>query len=96
LRHAFSKRARFLRVHRLADRELVERDDSLALVPDVYQHLVLVDPDDAPADDVALLEGNQRGVVVGNDLAVDLEQKTARALDDPLRGRRLYIRHCGA
>ena len=33
-------------------------------------------------DDVALLEGGERGVVVGDDLAVDLEQQAVGAFDD--------------
>ena len=70
-----------VRVDRLADRELVERDDALALVADVDQDLVLVDPDDLAGHDVALLEGDDGRVVVGDDLAVDLEQQSVRALD---------------
>ena len=73
-----------VRIDRLADRQLVERDDALALVADVDQDLVLVDADDLARDDVALLEGDDGGVVVGDDLAVDLEQESVRALDDVL------------
>ena len=71
-----------VRVDRLADRQLAERDDPLALVADVDQDLVLVDLDDLARNDVALLEGDDGRVVVGDDLAVDLEQEAARALDD--------------
>ena len=45
------------------------------LVADVDQDLVLVDPHDLARDDVALLEGLDRRVVVGNELAVDLDQE---------------------
>ena len=69
------------RVDRLADRELVRGDDPLRLVADVDQDLVLVDPHDLALDDVALLEGDHRRRVVGDDLAVDFEQQAARALD---------------
>ena len=58
-----------------------ERDDALALVADVDQDLVLVDLHDLPGDHVALLEGDEGRVVVGDDLAVDLEQEAVRALD---------------
>ena len=68
-----------VRVHRLPDGQLVDRDDALALVPDVDQDLVLVDADDVPADHVALLEEHDRGVVVRDYLAVDLEQQAVRA-----------------
>ena len=70
------------RVDGLADRELVRGDDPLALVADVDEDLVLVDADDAAGDDVALLEGGEGGVVVGDDLAVDLEQQAVGAFDD--------------
>src|SRR6185295_5583451 len=68
------------RVDRLADRELVGGNYALRLVADVDQDLVLVDADDATLDDVALLEGDHRRRVVGNDLAVDLYQQAAGAL----------------
>src|SRR3954468_9959025 len=71
-----------IRIYRLADRELVVGDDPFALVSDVDQDLVLVDPDDLPGDDVAFFEGNDRGVVVRDDLAVDLEEHPVGALDD--------------
>src|ERR1700730_1403904 len=55
-------------VDRLSDRELVGRDDALRLVADVDEDLFLVDADDLAGHDVALLEGDDRGVVVGNQL----------------------------
>ena len=48
----------------LADRQLGERDDALALVADVDQDLVLVDPDHPPGDHVPLREDRERQVVV--------------------------------
>ena len=71
-----------VRVDVLADRELVGGDDPLALVADVDEDLVVVDADDVAGDDVALLEGGEGGVVVGDDLAVDLEQQAVAAFDD--------------
>ena len=70
------------RVDRLADGQLVRGDDAFALVADVDEDLVLVDADDAAGDDVTLLEGGDRGVVVGDDAAVDLEQQPVGAVDD--------------
>src|SRR4051812_15481772 len=64
-----------VRVDVLADRELVGGDDPFALVADVDEDLVVVDAHDAARDDVALLEGGERGVVVRDDLAVDLEEQ---------------------
>src|SRR6185312_1044442 len=49
-------------VDRLADRQLPGGDDALALVTDVDEDLVLVDPDHLAGDDVALFEGDDRGV----------------------------------
>ena len=46
-----------VRIHGLADRELVRGDDALGLVADVDEDLVVVDAHDAARDDVALLEG---------------------------------------
>ena len=69
-------------IDRLADRKLAGGDDPLGLVADVHQHLVVVDPHDVAGDDVAFLEGVERRVVVGDDLAVDLEQQTVRPFDD--------------
>src|SRR4051794_14865451 len=72
-------------VGRLPDRQLAREDDALGLVADVDEHLVLVDADHVAADHVALLEGDEGGVVVGDDLAVDLEQQPIRALDGGAR-----------
>ena len=66
-------------IDRAADRELVGRDDALRLVADVDQDLVLVDPHDLAGDDIALLEGLDRRVVVGDELAVDLDQEVGGA-----------------
>ena len=66
-------------IDRAADRELVGRDDALGLVADVDQDLVLVDPHHLAGDDVALVEGLDRRVVVGDELAVDLDQEVGRA-----------------
>jgi hypothetical protein len=63
------------RIDRTADRELVGGNDPLRLVADVHQDLVLVDADDIAADDIALLERLDRRVVVGNELAVLLDQQ---------------------
>ena len=82
-------------VDRLADRQLVGGDDALGLVADVDEHLVLVDADDLAGDDVALLERRERGVVVGDDLAVDLEQEAVGALDDLARRRAAVAVGCG-
>ena len=75
-----------VRVDRLADRQLVGRDDALGLVADVDEDLVLVDPHDVAGDDLALLDRAQGRVVVGDDLPVDLEQEPVRA-----RRRRLAV-----
>ena len=75
-------------VHRAADRELVRGDDALGLVADVDEDLVLVDPDDRAGDDVALIEGLDGRVVVGDELAVDLDQQLAGAAVRPRRRRR--------
>src|SRR3954453_4231689 len=74
------------RVDRAADRELVRGDDALRLVADVDQDLVLVDADDLAADDVALLEGLEGGVVFWDQLAVDLDHEVVRARRGRLRG----------
>jgi hypothetical protein len=73
-----------------ADRKLVRRDDALGLVADVDQDLVLVDADDLAAHDIALLEGLDRGVVIGDELAVDLDHEVVGA-----RRRRLWGAVCG-
>ena len=64
----------------LPDTQLVGEDYSLALVADVHQDLVLVDPDDLAGDYIPLFEGDERGVVVGDNLAVDLQQEAVGAL----------------
>ena len=71
-----------VRVDVLADGKLVGGDDPLALVADVDEDLVVVDADDTAGDDLALLEGGEGGVVVGDDLPVDLEQQAVAAFDD--------------
>jgi hypothetical protein len=76
------------RVDRLANRELVRGNDALGLVADVDQDLVLVDPHDLALDDVALLEGDHRRGVIGDDLAVDFEQQAVRSLNGRASGRR--------
>ena len=63
-------------IDRLADRQLVGRDDALGLVADVDEHLVLVDAYDIARHDLALLEGLHRGVVVGDYLTVDFQKKS--------------------
>ena len=65
-------------IDRLADRKLVGGDDPLRLVADVHEDLVLVDAHDLAADHVALAEGVDRRVVVGDELAVDLDQEVVR------------------
>ena len=77
-----------VRVDGLADGQLVRGDDPLALVADVDQDLVVVDAHDAACDDLALLEGGEGGVVVRDDLPVDLEQQAIGAFDDARVGRR--------
>src|SRR4051794_11954483 len=84
-----------LRVDVLADRELVGGDDPFALVSDVDEDLVVVDPDDVAGDDVALLEVDEGRVVVGNLLAVDLEEQAVGALDDLGVGEGLVGGHGG-
>ena len=71
----------FVRVDGLADRKLVGGDDPLALVADVDEDLVVVDAHDAAGEDVALFEVDERRVVVGDDLPVDLEQEPVGALN---------------
>jgi hypothetical protein len=82
-----------VRIHRLADRELIHRNDALALVADVNQDLVLVYAHDLSGHDVAFLEGHEGRVVVGNDLTVDLEQESIRALDGAGGSSSLCFRH---
>ena len=71
-----------VRIDRLADRQLVVEDDAFALVPDVDQNFVLVDPDDLAGDDVALFEEHDRRAVVGDDTRLDLEERSVGAGDD--------------
>src|ERR1700712_1157049 len=61
----------FRRVDRLADRELVARDDTLSLVADVDEDLVFVDADNFAVDHVSLVEGNHRRRVIRDDFSVD-------------------------
>jgi hypothetical protein len=44
----------------VADRQLLGRDDSFGLVADVQEDLVVIDPDDLPRDDVAVVKIFQR------------------------------------
>ncbi len=53
-----------------ADRELGDGNDSLGLVADVDQHLVLVDADDGSVHDLALVDRRERAVVVRDQLTV--------------------------
>jgi hypothetical protein len=48
------------RLHVVADRQLLGRDHALGLVADVEQHLVAVDLDHVPLDDVSVLEVAER------------------------------------
>jgi len=50
---------------------------------------------DVAGDDVALGEGVQRRVIVGNDLTVDLEQQTVRTFDDLGTGQIGWWGHSG-
>jgi len=75
-----------VRVDRLADRQLVGRDDAFGLVADIDEDFVLIDAHDMTRDDLALLEGPHRRVVVRDDLPVDLEEQPVRALDDLRQG----------
>ena len=84
----FAERHLISGIDRLADRELVGGNDSLGLVADVNEDLVFVDPHDLAVDDVALVEGDHRRRVVGDDLAVDLQQEAVRALDRSSGGGR--------
>ena len=82
-------------VDRLANRQLAGGDDPLGLVADIDENLVVVDADDVAGDDIALREGMNRCVVVGDDLPVDLQQEAVRALDDPRIGDLVEGRHGG-
>jgi hypothetical protein len=76
-------------VDRAADRELGNRDHPLRLVADVDQDLVLVDPHDLAGDDVALVDRLDRRRVVGDELAVDLDQEVVGTLRGRGGGRRV-------
>ncbi len=78
----------FGRVDGLSDRQLVGRDYPFALVADVDEDFVLVDPHHSPGDDVPFFEGHDRGVVVGNHLPVDFDHEVLAALQCLLRSRR--------
>ena len=73
-----TERDDLVRVDVVADAQLTRRDDALALVADVEQHLVLVDLDDRAVDELTVLDLDHRAVdgvgeghaeVVGDDLA---------------------------
>ena len=70
----------FGRIDRLSDGELVGGDDAFALVADVDEDFVLVDPDHGAGDDIPLFESHDRGVVVGNHLPVYLDHQVLAAL----------------
>ena len=70
------------RVDVAADRQLGDRDDSLALVADVDQDLIAVDTYDRARDDIPLAELLERGSVVGDELAIDLEPDSWLGGDD--------------
>ncbi len=59
----------------LADGQLVGGDQTLRLVADVYEDLVLVYPDDVSLDYVTILEVYEDCFVDGNDLAVLLAEE---------------------
>ena len=50
------------RIGVLADGQLTQRDDALALEADVHQHLVMLDLDDGAVDEIALVEIGQRAI----------------------------------
>ena len=67
-----------VRVDVVADAQLAGEDHALALVPDVEQHLVLVDLDDGAGDELTVLDVDERAVdgvgerhaeIVGDDLS---------------------------
>ena len=73
-----AERDDLVRVDVVADRQLARRDDAFGLVPDVEQHLVLVDLDHRAVDDLAVLDldegavdriGERHAEIVGGDLA---------------------------
>src|SRR5262249_39676562 len=57
-----------LGVHRATDRELGDGDDPLGLVTDVDEHLVFVDADNRPVDDLTLFDLRECRLVVRNPL----------------------------
>jgi hypothetical protein len=57
-------------IDRLANRELLGRDDALRLVADVDEHLVLVDAHDGAVHDLPLVDLGEGRLVVGDQLAV--------------------------
>ena len=59
---ALAERDDLVGVDVVADRQLLRGDDALGLVADVEEHLVRVDLDDFTGDDVAVVEGDDRGV----------------------------------
>ena len=46
----------FCGIHGLSDGQLIGRDDAFALVADVDEDFVLIDPDHGPGDDIALFK----------------------------------------
>ena len=68
------------RVHRAPDRQLGDRDHALRLVADVDEDLVLVDADDRPVDDLALVDLGERRVVIGDELPVGPDDPDAGLL----------------
>ena len=65
----------FRGVDGLADRELGGGNYAFGLVADVEQHLVTIDADDGAGYDIALLERDHGGRVVGNDPVADFDQQ---------------------
>ena len=59
---ALAERDDLVGVDVVADRQLLRGDDALGLVTDVEEHLVGVDLHDFAGDDVAVVEGDDRGV----------------------------------
>ena len=77
----FVERDHIVRIDVVADRQLTRRDDAFRLVPDVEEHLVAVDLDDPAFDDVAVVEGDDRGVDrVRERLAVEVVEDDDRLL----------------
>ena len=78
-------------VDRLADRQLGQRDDAFALVPDVDEDLVLVDPDHPTVDHVPFGEDRDRQVVVRNHLPVNFD--VFGAVERAHWGVEIYLGH---